>query len=130
MFLLLLIVSRISNVHSVVGWKPGVGHTLLTSSGSIMVGRDTLSEQAGITGIRALLGLLGHRLALLGHLDGSPVVLLVLMGMVHPAISQVRDIGIGEVRTHATILSLLAHLFSPPHLLVFSFCTLSANSYH
>lgn len=57
-FLLLLIVSRISNVHSVVGWKPWVGHTLLSASGSIMMGWDTLSEQGGIAGIRALLGLL------------------------------------------------------------------------
>lgn len=110
MILLLLIVSCISDVHSVVRWKPRVWHTLLSSGCTVVVTRYALPEHTRVARIGALLRLLLHALTLLWHLYRSPIVLLVLMGMFNPAIAQVRDIRIREIRTHATVSTLLTTL--------------------
>lgn len=112
MLLLLLVIGRVADVHPVVGWKPRVGHTLL-GAGSVVMRRHPLSEKSRVGRVRRLLRLL-HRLCLLGHLDGSTVVLLVLMRVFDPAISQVRDVRIREVRTHAIVLTLALHSAPPP----------------
>lgn len=101
--LLMLVVGRAPHVHTIVRREPGVRHVLLATSGAIVVAGHTLPEETRVTRIRGLLRLLLHRLRLLGHLDGGTVVLLMLMRVFHPAITQVRDVRIREVRTHATV---------------------------
>lgn len=101
--LLVLIIRRVTHVHPIVGRKPRIRHILLTARRPIMVAGHALAQEAGVARVAGLLGLLLHRLRLLGHLDGRTVVLLMLMRVFHPAITQVRDVRIREVRTHATV---------------------------
>lgn len=101
--LLVLIIGRVPHVHPIVGRKPRIRHILLAAGGPIVVPGDSLTEETGVARVRGLLGLLLNRLRLLGHLDGGTVVLLMLMRVFHPAITQVRDVRIREVRTHATV---------------------------
>ena len=76
-----------------------------------------LAEHGGIARVGGLLGLLWNRLLLLlRHLDGRTVVLLVLMRMLHPAIAQIRDVRVGEIRTHAMARSSFILFFSSPPL--------------
>ena len=108
LLLLLLIVGGVPDVHAVVGREPGVGHAgLLARGGAVVVARHAarLPQHARVAGVARLLGLLLHRLLLLGHLDGGAVVLLVLVRMLDPAIAQIRDVRIREVRTHAMAMA-------------------------
>lgn len=100
--LLMLIIGRVSHVHPIVRRKPRIRHILLGARCPIMMARYSLTQEAGIAWVPGLLRLLLNRLRLLGHLDGGTVVLLMLMRVFHPSITQVRDVRIREVRTHAT----------------------------
>lgn len=107
--LLMLIVRRVSHVDSIVRGKPRIRHILLSCPRSaIVVPGHSLTQQTRIARIAGLLRLLLNRLRLLWHLYGRTVVLLMLMRMFHPAITQVRDVRIREVRTHATVPTCLA----------------------
>lgn len=106
--LLLLVVGRVPDVHAVVGREARVGHARLLTRGRgrpVVVARYALAKHARVAGIRGLLGLLLHRLLLLRDLNGRAVVLLVLVRMLDPAISQIWDVRIRKIRTHAMAMS-------------------------
>ena len=108
--LLLLVVGRVTYVHAVIGWKSGIGHARLLTGGGVAVAtvvsrHAALAQHARIAWIRGLLGLLllHSRLALLRHLHSCSIVLMLLVRMVDPAVTQIRDVRVRKVRTHAMV---------------------------
>lgn len=101
------VVARVPDVHPIVRRKPGVRHPLRGLSrrrgAAVVVGRDALPEADHGRVASAGVGVRLHRAPALGHLDGGPVV-LVLVRMLrgyHTAISHIGHVRVGEVRTHA-----------------------------
>lgn len=100
------IVRRVPNIHSVVRWESRILHPLRGLSGgrraSIVVRRNTLSEAYhGVVTAGTRTGVCGNGAPLPLRYHCSPIM-LVLMGVLcrDTAITQVRDVRVGEIGTH------------------------------